>query len=175
MSAKQRKAGKKTITKPPPEQEIIILSDSESDGGTPVRPVFCLNVKNGTDLRKFDAIEDCFILDFDPYDQPASDQKVKNFTPDADIALISEKGQVACRDYPHARHLCAEFPFDKTPHQKYCSRCYCYVCDTAAPCALWEVGKSPHCHAMGQVAAWQVERDKMRNRRILGSKNRLLC
>ncbi|CAI0398365.1 unnamed protein product, partial [Linum tenue] len=55
----------------------VILSYSDSDG-TPVRPVFCLNVKNGTDVHKFEAIEDCFILDFDPYDQPASDQKLNS-------------------------------------------------------------------------------------------------
>ncbi|CAL1404383.1 unnamed protein product [Linum trigynum] len=167
MSAKKQRAARKTVTKPPAWQEIITLSDSDSER-TPARTVFCLNVKNDIDVRKFDAMEDCFILDFDPYDQPAADRKVEIVGPETEIALISEKGQVACRDYPHARHLCAKFPFERTPHQKYCSLCYCYVCDTAAPCALWEVGTSQHCHAMGQVAAWQVERDRMRTRRCLG-------
>lgn len=28
--------------------------------------------------------------------------------------------QLACRDYPHPRHLCANFPFSSSLHEKYC-------------------------------------------------------
>lgn len=28
--------------------------------------------------------------------------------------------QVACRDYPHSRHLCLKFPFNKTSHESHC-------------------------------------------------------
>lgn len=27
---------------------------------------------------------------------------------------------MACRDYPHSRHLCLKFPFHTTPHESYC-------------------------------------------------------
>lgn len=30
--------------------------------------------------------------------------------------------QVACRDYPHARHLCAKYPFSSTPHERHCDQ-----------------------------------------------------
>jgi hypothetical protein len=30
--------------------------------------------------------------------------------------------QVACRDFPHARHLCVHFPFKTSLHVKYCTQ-----------------------------------------------------
>ncbi|TYH98008.1 hypothetical protein ES332_A12G280000v1 [Gossypium tomentosum] len=72
-----------------------------------------------------DMMEDCFILDFNPFDsmdiaklsitiQDAHDDD------DDDLTVVAEKGKVACRDYPHSRHLCLQFPFDKTTHEKHC-------------------------------------------------------
>ncbi|KAL4369600.1 hypothetical protein GQ457_05G018780 [Hibiscus cannabinus] len=46
--------------------------------------------------------------------------------------------KVACRDYPHSRHLCLQFSFNTTLHDGYCDLCYCYVCDSAAPCEAWK-------------------------------------
>ncbi|KAE8662722.1 caffeic acid 3-O-methyltransferase-like [Hibiscus syriacus] len=43
-----------------------------------------------------------------------------------ELSMVAERGQVACRDYPHSRHLCLQFPFDSTPHDKHCDLCYCY-------------------------------------------------
>jgi hypothetical protein len=30
--------------------------------------------------------------------------------------------QVACRDFPHARHACAKYPFASTPHHSHCEQ-----------------------------------------------------
>ncbi|CAN0922789.1 RPM1 interacting protein 13 [Linum grandiflorum] len=151
-----------TKKKQPPE-DIVTIPDSDSDG-TPLRPIFCLKMKNGIDMRKFEEIDDCFIVDFDPDDlnRRPVDPNPEIPSPGADVVMVSEKGPVACRDYPHSRYQCAAYPFDKTPHQKYCPRCYCYVCDVAAPCKFWEVGATPHCHAKGHVLSWRLERAKMR-------------
>ncbi|CAN1170822.1 RPM1 interacting protein 13 [Linum perenne] len=163
IKAEKKKNSMKDKKKKPAPQEVVIIPDSDTDG-TPLRPIFCLKLKNGMDVRKFDDIDDCFILDFDPDDfrRGTVDRSSENLNPEAEVAVVSEKGPVACRDYPHSRYQCATYPFDKTPHQKYCSRCYCYVCDVAAPCALWEAGATPHCHAMGQAESWKAERAKMR-------------
>ncbi|XP_016485083.1 RPM1 interacting protein 13-like isoform X1 [Nicotiana tabacum] len=139
---------------------IIDLSSSPpSEQGTPLRPVFCL--KKREQLKEFEEKEDCFILDFDPYD-PVDISKLsvsKNL--DAfDLSVVAEKGQVACRDYPHSRHVCVKHPFDKTPHENYCEWCYCYVCDVAAPCKYW-TGVSAHCHAMDNEA-WKNQRKATR-------------
>ncbi|XP_019106431.2 uncharacterized protein LOC104899316 isoform X2 [Beta vulgaris subsp. vulgaris] len=71
---------------------------------------------------------------------------------------------VACRDYPHARHLCAKFPFSSTSHESRCDLCHCYVCDSLAPCSLWGSGVSSidHCHATDKEEFWKLERKRLR-------------
>ncbi|XP_021725933.1 vesicle-associated protein 3-1-like [Chenopodium quinoa] len=60
---------------------------------------------------------------------------------------------VACRDYPHPRHLCVVHPFNKTRHETHCNMCYCCVCDSPAPCKKWAKKSSniaaKHCDATG--------------------------
>lgn len=73
---------------------IIDLSTSPpSEQGTPLRPVSCL--KKREQLKELEEKEDCFILDFDPYD-PVDISKLsvsKNL--DAfDLSIVAEKGQV---------------------------------------------------------------------------------
>lgn len=73
-------------------------SKEEDEDGTPVRPVFCL--KRYTDLKHFEETEDCFILDFDPFESvdisKLSVSKTLDSADDAnnDISVIAEKGQV---------------------------------------------------------------------------------
>ncbi|KAH7853838.1 hypothetical protein Vadar_007191 [Vaccinium darrowii] len=70
-----------------------------------------------------DEIKDCFILDSDPNDSLIIDLSKLSISSDldaTDISVLAEKGQVACRDYPHSRHLCLKNPFGKTPHESYC-------------------------------------------------------
>ncbi|MCD7459308.1 hypothetical protein HAX54_040587 [Datura stramonium] len=71
---------------------------------------------------------------------------------------------VACRDYPHPRHLCAKFPFGSTPHERHCDQCHCYVCDTLAPCVYWRTGISStaHCHATDKDRFWKAQRQSTR-------------
>ncbi|GLT41552.1 hypothetical protein SLA2020_156060 [Shorea laevis] len=131
--------------------EVIEISSSSPEketDGTPVRSIFCL--KRRIDMERIDLTEDCFVLDFNPFDSfgtsNISGKSDSGYAPD--LSVIAEKGQVACRDYPHSRHLCLSFPFETTPHEKYCELCYCYVCDSAAPCKYWTVPNGTHCHAL---------------------------
>lgn len=68
--------------------------------------------------------------------------------------------EVACRDYPHPRHLCVKFPFNSTPHESYCDKCHCYVCESVAPCVHWGNGVLgiDHCHASEKFAFWKAQR-----------------
>ncbi|GJN20186.1 hypothetical protein PR202_gb07530 [Eleusine coracana subsp. coracana] len=101
--------------------------------------------------------EDCQILSGDPLVStemaPAPTAAIGN----DDIAVVAERGKVACRDYPHSRFACAKNPFNSTPHERHCDKCFCYVCDIAAPCASWK-GTGGHCHASDKDNNWKVMR-----------------
>ncbi|CAA2934066.1 Hypothetical predicted protein [Olea europaea subsp. europaea] len=104
--------------------------------------------------------DECMILDGDP-DKPLAVENSEVDDDDSDdLLLVGEKGQVACRDFPHARHLCVTFPFASTPHHTHCDRCHCYVCDSLAPCAHWGSGISSidHCHATDKEEIWITQR-----------------
>ncbi|XP_028806607.1 uncharacterized protein LOC114761416 [Neltuma alba] len=136
--------------------EIISLSSSEEDD-SPIRPIFCL--KRRDDIKRVEESEDCFILEFDPFESVDLSKLAleKKNPPDedvSDLSIIAEKGEVACRDYPHSRHLCLKFPFSTKPHESYCEMCYCYVCDSAAPCKYW----NSHCHAHS-IDYWKDKRN----------------
>lgn len=50
--------------------------------------------------------------------------------------------QIACRDYPHPRHLCVLFPFSSTPHEKHCDQvkfiiCCLRLCQNLDLCVSW--------------------------------------
>ncbi|CAI8598636.1 unnamed protein product [Vicia faba] len=131
---------------------------------TPIRPVVCLKRKE--DIKLYEETEECFILDFDPFEvidfSKLSLDNMNNDDDTSDISIVAEKGQVACRDYPHARHLCVKFPFSTTPHESSCEKCYCYVCDSVAPCKYWtrasdKSDSPPHCDANSD---WEEERSE---------------
>ncbi|CAL9756636.1 unnamed protein product [Musa acuminata subsp. burmannicoides] len=90
--------------------------------------------------RADDEDDDCYVID------PVADcfGKLTLGDPSDDVILVAEKGPVALRDFPHPRHLCANFPFNCTAHESYCSKCFCYVCEVAAPCSRWN-GANGHC------------------------------
>ncbi|CAE6173192.1 unnamed protein product [Arabidopsis arenosa] len=151
---------KKTKSK---TRKRLSKKEEEEDDGTPLRGIFCL--KKRQDLKIFEEKEDCFILDFDPND--SFDARKLSDSPesddDDDVAIIHEKGQVACRDFPHPRHLCLKFPFESSQHASHCNQCYCYVCDVAAPCANWTVSyATPHCEAL-ENSKWKPLREVYRN------------
>ncbi|KAJ9547836.1 hypothetical protein OSB04_020379 [Centaurea solstitialis] len=109
--------------------------------------------------------DDCVVLEHDP-DKPmevSSENPVAGDEEDGDsddLVVVSEKGQVACRDYPHPRHLCIKFPFSTTANQSHCDQCYCYVCDSLAPCVYWGNGSAvlDHCLATDKDDFWKLER-----------------
>ncbi|KAL0304502.1 UNVERIFIED_CONTAM: hypothetical protein Sradi_6318300 [Sesamum radiatum] len=80
------------------KREVIEIGDScpsPDKKGTPLRPIFCL--KNRDDIKKFEEQEDCFILEFDPYD----DLEVLKLSfpkdcddAEVDVRVVAEKGQV---------------------------------------------------------------------------------
>ncbi|XP_027903747.1 uncharacterized protein LOC114163646 [Vigna unguiculata] len=129
-------------------EEITVNGKSSVKEETPTIILVCSRKE---DMRRFEETEDCFILDFDPYDlfdfsMLSLDHK-NNHQGDAskDVYIVGENGKVACRDYPHPRDLCFKFPFTTTPHKSYCELCYCRVCDIRAPCKHWTRFTSPHC------------------------------
>ncbi|KAL4281304.1 hypothetical protein GQ457_03G006240 [Hibiscus cannabinus] len=145
------------------DKEVIVISSSSSEEDTrlsnsitckqeledeeELKPHICL--KKNTDM------DDCFILDSNPFDSVDIAKLSITIGDDDDLSVVAEKGKVACRDYPHSRHLCVRFPFDETPHEKHCVLCYCYVCDSEAPCEFWEA----HCHASEHAEHWKSQRN----------------
>ncbi|CAN6288699.1 unnamed protein product [Urochloa humidicola] len=104
--------------------------------------------------------EECEILSEDPL----SDTTKVTPSPAAaneEIMVVAERGQVACRDFPHPRSSCAKNPFNTTPHERHCDKCFCYVCDIAAPCVSWK-GYGGHCHASDNDKKWKTMRLMMK-------------
>ncbi|XWS47053.1 hypothetical protein CRYUN_Cryun14cG0120300 [Craigia yunnanensis] len=103
--------------------------------------------------------DDCVVLEGDP-DKALSD--VNDPQEDSDeLLIVGQKGQIACRDFPHTRHDCAKFPFSSTSHEQHCELCHCFVCDTRAPCRYWGSGISntDHCHATNKEEMWKTLRN----------------
>ncbi|KAF8008346.1 hypothetical protein BT93_K2119 [Corymbia citriodora subsp. variegata] len=130
---------------------------------SPVRHVLC--VTRDEDVKRFEETEDCFILGFDPFERISRFSVLMEEAGAADrdegskdLAVIAEKGQVACRDFPHSRHLCQKFPFATTFHERHCKLCYCYVCDQAAPCKKWS--DEGHCDATEHDYRWKSLRER---------------
>ncbi|XP_047180078.1 uncharacterized protein LOC124846776 [Vigna umbellata] len=146
-------------------REMLFSSDEESDDSVKIveiREKPELKSKSSTlavkDLGDDDDDDDCVLLESDPENGVASVEEEANGSDD--LFVIGEKGQIACRDFPHARYLCATLPFSSTPHEKQCKQCHCYVCDSPAPCLKWGTGalSSDHCHAIRGTELWEVQR-----------------
>ncbi|XP_024314255.1 uncharacterized protein LOC106866148 isoform X2 [Brachypodium distachyon] len=116
--------------------------------------------------------DDCVVLDGDP-DRPVA---VAGRFPtggcgSGELEIVAEKGQIACRDFPHSRHLCSQFSFNTTPHVKHCSMCYCFVCDAPAPCRYWGNGLTidDHCHATDKETKWKTLRQAFKCKSLTAS------
>ncbi|CAL4920693.1 unnamed protein product [Urochloa decumbens] len=112
--------------------------------------------------------DDCVILDGDP-DKPVAVAKEEGPRRDAaedELQIVAEKGELACRDFPHPRHLCATLLFSTSSHASHCSMCHCYVCDSPAPCAFWGNGtaRTDHCHATDKDTKWKKLRHSSKNK-----------
>jgi len=69
--------------------------EKNEEDDTPLVGIFCLKTRQ--DMKRFEETEDCFILDFDPFD--SFDVKKLTFTDDVregdkDLSIIHETGQV---------------------------------------------------------------------------------
>ncbi|ONK57320.1 uncharacterized protein A4U43_C10F18860 [Asparagus officinalis] len=121
----------------------------------------CDSLRPDGDPLKDDEDDDCVILDGDPDNLVERvDDRGDGGGGSGDLRIVGQKGQVACRDFPHSRHLCANFSFSTTSHAEHCNLCYCFVCDSHAPCIYWGDGVSPtdHCHATDKVEGWKAQR-----------------
>ncbi|KAM3231379.1 hypothetical protein ACQJBY_061515 [Aegilops geniculata] len=114
--------------------------------------------------------DDCVILDSDPFSADGVDDD-KDGGSDEELQIVAEKGKVACRDFPHSRHLCSNMPFGTTSHEKHCAMCYCFVCDAPAPCSHWGNGLSvgDHCHATDKESKWKMLREAFRCKNLPAS------
>ncbi|VVB15896.1 unnamed protein product [Arabis nemorensis] len=65
---------------------------SEEEEETPLRGIFCLKTRQ--DMKRIEETEDCFILDFDPFD--CFDLTRLSISGDNDLAIIHETGQCYC-------------------------------------------------------------------------------
>ncbi|KAL1546638.1 hypothetical protein AAHA92_23209 [Salvia divinorum] len=121
--------------------------------------------KSRSDSVKLDIDDDdCMILDGDP-DNPVVVVNNKADGDDSDdLEIVGEKGEVACRDFPHPRHLCAKYHFASNRHEVHCGQCHCYVCDVLAPCLHWGTGfnSADHCHASDKEQFWKSERKRVK-------------
>lgn len=77
-------------------QILPLSSEKEEEGeedGSPIRSIFCLKSKSEADIKRIEEMEDCFILEFDPYE--SIDLSKFAVPADAgDLFVIAEKGQV---------------------------------------------------------------------------------
>ncbi|CAL9223726.1 unnamed protein product [Arabidopsis halleri] len=131
--------------------------------------------KPNSSIQAVDDDDDCVILDCDPDKSTKTasiedddDKLAKNDDDDDDddddVLVVGQKGEIACRDFPHPRHSCAKYAFNSTSHEKYCDMCHCYVCDIRAPCPYWCIAVSSidHCHANDKEKIWKNQREYFR-------------
>lgn len=139
------------------------VDDNDSDDVVVVREVNNTKRKSKSlESTARDADDDCVVLDGDP-DNPVSVENEVSSGSD-ELLVVGEKGQIACRDYPHPRHLCVKHPFSSTPHDRHCDQCHCYVCESLAPCLHWSTGifSKDHCHATDKEEFWKIQRKNFR-------------
>ncbi|XP_062209838.1 RPM1 interacting protein 13-like isoform X2 [Phragmites australis] len=117
--------------------------------------------------------DDCVILDGDPDKAVAVAKEGPGRDASEDeLQIVAEKGELACRDFPHPRHLCVSLPFSTSSHANHCNMCHCYVCDSPAPCTFWGKGfmLNDHCHATDKDAKWKKLRQLSKCKSELMSK-----
>ncbi|KAK9069011.1 hypothetical protein SSX86_013127 [Deinandra increscens subsp. villosa] len=151
-------------------EAVVVVSESEKpvkNSNSKSKSKLKLKVKLKSKSSVVDVDDDCVVLDKDPNApvQVRNDDSGNGDDDSDEIVVVGEKGQVACRDYPHSRHLCIKFPFSTTPNESHCNQCYCYVCDSLAPCLYWGNGtvSTDHCHATDKDEFWIQKRKNAKN------------
>lgn len=161
------------ISAPPVLQKTAKPDDLMVMSEMPSLPA--LQKKAGADGGCDEDDDDCVVLDGDP-DKVVNVADEEGSAGDGssdELQIVAEKGPIACRDFPHARHLCSNLPFNSTSHLKHCNMCHCFVCDTPAPCKYWgnSTSANDHCHATDKEEKWKL----MRRTFALVQKNMPTC
>ncbi|WOL06303.1 hypothetical protein Cni_G15035 [Canna indica] len=119
--------------------------------------------KKVVEKAKTEEEDDCYVIDPEDFFRKLT---VSDPCDSDDVILVAEKGPVALRDFPHPRHLCANFPFNSTAHESHCSKCFCYVCEVAAPCRQWN-GSNGHCNVSTKEKPQQLEASLAEDKKAL--------
>lgn len=112
----------------------------------------------------------------DKENAPAASEAAKSSPADDDELVVTGHSGIrgALNDFPHARSLCATFPLATHPPRTSCPNCFCFVCETPAPCASWGAGDAPdadHCLASERDQTWRARRDAERAKRADAAPN----
>lgn len=92
---------------------------------------------------------------------------------DGEVECVAERNTVRTNvEYPHFRFQCGVHPYDrftKASREKFCSKCFCFVCDKpASQCALW----TDHATAVENFV-WKMKRKtELRKRGKQDARNR---
>ncbi|XP_008796289.1 uncharacterized protein LOC103711787 [Phoenix dactylifera] len=124
----------------------------EEEGDNKEKIVKIASAEEGADEE-----DDCYEID------PIDFARKLTINDSDDIVIVAEKGPVALKDFPHPRHLCGNFPFHSTSHESYCNKCFCYVCETSAPCQHWR-GIDGHCHVSKKHEEFQELGETVKDR-----------
>lgn len=147
--------------------DVMVVDEFSAPPASPKKNSESLRPARGSVGDEVD--DDCLVLDFDP-DKSVSvdDDKGGGGDGSDDLVIVGERGQLACRDFPHPRHLCINFPFSSTSHEKHCKLCHCYVCDSPAPCMYWGNGgaSTDHCHSTDKDGRWKALRETFKQKNI---------
>lgn len=133
--------------------------DEDNDSEVIQGPLCKKKLKDGRKFENSDD-DDCIILDSDP--EKTDIILSPHISASLELLITAERGHVACRDYPHPRHLCAKFSFRSTLPHKHCKMCHCYVCDVPAPCSSW----NSHCLASDKEHSWRYLRQSHRTKQV---------
>jgi hypothetical protein len=158
-------------------QDVVdLLSDSEHEDSSPLRPLAIHNRASVSSSRQEDTIqqkskdrdsekkfdnnkledEECLIVE-----APTQTLAVATSNRDEDVEIVGATGPNALEDFPHPRQDCVSFPMQKKPGL-FCKNCYCYVCDVrASECPSWTF----HCEAKAGVHGWERKRKTERTKR----------
>ncbi|KMZ58550.1 hypothetical protein ZOSMA_76G01050 [Zostera marina] len=156
---------RQNVNKKPISIITITLSKNQLDTFAPgYQPPFTIEQENHNDFNYRVRMKNICNKTTDPLEDTnaytVSNRYVhQDLVIEDEVTIIAERGQVACIDYPHARHLCGMFPFGRTSHEAHCSQCFCYVCDIPAPCNYWVGVYTQHCDATDSSHFWKNIRD----------------
>ncbi|KAG6438349.1 hypothetical protein SASPL_103289 [Salvia splendens] len=152
-AVKKRKVKKAPKTpKMAVKRKLIEISDSSPSPfqkGTPLRSIFCL--KNKEEIKKFEEQEECFILEFDPYNNldalefPSTIGNDDNA--EEELSFVTEKGQVFDARLPAETIHIRGTPVRDFPLKRR------HMTSTAN----WWTGAAGHCHAL-KDEVWDHEK-----------------